>query len=146
MKMRSVQYLGYAVGDAANNLTFSMVSAILVCASSLLFLTGMFSMQTVGVYYARDVLGNADLYIVMTVVQTVGMIIASLIVPEAVEAVGKRRTYLVAGVVAAIAGVGVVAAPGSVPAGHRLLRCPRTGTGRHQHPDLRAAGRHCGLR
>ena len=34
------------------------------CCSS----PGMFSLQTVGVYYARDVLGNADLYIVMTVV------------------------------------------------------------------------------
>ena len=45
---------------------------VLLCASSLLFLTGMFSLQTVGVYYARDVLGNADLYIVLTVVQTVG--------------------------------------------------------------------------
>ena len=45
---------------------------VLLCVSSLLFLTGMFSLQTVGVYYARDVLGNADLYIVLTIVQTVG--------------------------------------------------------------------------
>ena len=34
---------------------------ILLCASSVLFLTGMFSLSTVAVYYARDVLGNADL-------------------------------------------------------------------------------------
>ena len=70
---------------------------ILLCASSLLFLTGMFSLQTVGVYYARDVLGNADLYIVLTIVQTVGMIVAAVIVPNAVEAIGKRRAYLVVG-------------------------------------------------
>jgi len=42
---------------------------VLLCTSSLLVLTGMFSLQTVGVYYARDVLGNADLYIVLTLVR-----------------------------------------------------------------------------
>jgi glucuronide carrier protein len=89
---------------------------IVLCASSLLFLTGMFSLQTVGVYYARDVLGNADLYIVMTVVQTVGMVVAAAIVPVGVKAVGKKRTYVIAGVVAAVAGVGVAASPGATPA------------------------------
>ena len=63
---------------------------ILLCLSSVLFLTGMFSVQTVGVYYARDVLDNANLYIVMTVVQTVAMIIAAAVVPKAVEAVGQE--------------------------------------------------------
>jgi glucuronide carrier protein len=88
---------------------------ILLCASSLLFLTGMFSLQTVGVYYARDVLGNADLYIVLTVVQTVGMIAAAVIMPTAVEAIGKKRTYFAAGVITAAVGVAVTVAPGSVP-------------------------------
>ena len=64
---------------------------IILCASSLLFLTGMFAFQTVGVYYARDVFGNADLYIVMTLVQTVGMIAAAAVVPKAVDALGKKR-------------------------------------------------------
>ena len=89
---------------------------VLLCASSLLFLTGMFSLSTVAVYYARDVLGNTNLYIVMTVVQTVGMIVAAGMVPMAVEAVGKRVTYVGAGVVAAVAGVGIAVAPGSVQA------------------------------
>lgn len=89
---------------------------VLLCASSLLFLTGMFSLQTVGVYYARDVLGNADLYIVMTVVQTVGMIAAAAVVPKVIEAVGKRQAYLVATAITVASGVGVAAAPGSVPA------------------------------
>ena len=75
----------------------------------------MFSLQTVGVYYARDVLGNADLYIVLTVVQTVGMIVAAAIVPKAVETLGKKRTYLVAGVSPRSAGIGVALAPGSTP-------------------------------
>lgn len=89
---------------------------VLLCASSLLFLTGMFSLQTVGVYYARDVLGNADLYIVLTIVQTLGMIAAAVVVPSAVAAAGKKRVYLVAGVVAAAGGGGVALSPGSLPA------------------------------
>ena len=89
---------------------------LLLCASSLLFLTGMFALQTVGVYYARDVLGNADLYIVLTLVQTVGMIVASVLVPKAVETSGKKRTYLLAAAIAAVGAVGVAVAPGSAPA------------------------------
>ena len=89
---------------------------VILCASALLFLTGMFAVQTVAVYYARDVLGNADLFIVMTVVQTVGMLGAAALVPAAVERLGKKRAYLVAGAVAAAAGIGLGLAPGSVPA------------------------------
>ena len=89
---------------------------VLLCASSLLFLTGLFSLQTVGVYYARDVLGDADLYIALTVVQTFGMVVAAAIIPTAVEAIGKKRSYLLAGVIAAVGGVGVALAPGSIPA------------------------------
>jgi glucuronide carrier protein len=89
---------------------------VLLCASSLLFLTAMFSLQTVGVYYARDVLGNADLYIVMTIVQTAGMIVAAAVVPKAIAAVGKKRTYVVAGAIAAAASIGIALTPGSTPA------------------------------
>jgi glucuronide carrier protein len=89
---------------------------IILCASAVLFLTGMFAMQTVAVYYARDVLGDADLYIVMTIIQTVGMLAAAALVPKAVALLGKKRTYLASGVVAAAAGIGLGLAPGSVPA------------------------------
>jgi glucuronide carrier protein len=89
---------------------------VMLCGSSLLFLTGQFSLQTVAVYYARNVLGNADLYIVMTVVQTVGMIAAAALVPVAVEAIGKKRSYLIAGVIGLSGGVGVALAPASTPA------------------------------
>ncbi|MDQ3898152.1 MAG: glycoside-pentoside-hexuronide (GPH):cation symporter, partial [Actinomycetota bacterium] len=88
---------------------------VILCASSLLFLTGMFSLQTVGVYYARDVLGDADLYIAMTIVQTIGMIAAAAVVPKAVQALGKKRAYVLSGAVGAAAGVGVAVAPGSAP-------------------------------
>jgi glucuronide carrier protein len=76
----------------------------------------MFSVSTVAVYYARDVLGSADLYIVMTVVQTVAMVAASALVPRLVAAIGKKRSYVLAGVVAAAGGVGLALAPGSIPA------------------------------
>ena len=89
---------------------------VMLCASSLLFLTGMFSVSTVAVYYARDVLGNADLYIVMTLVQTVAMIVAAALVPKAVAAFGKKRAYIVSGVVAAAGAVAFAIAPSSTPA------------------------------
>ena len=89
---------------------------VLLCVSSVLFLTGMFATQTVGVYYARDVLDNANLYIVMTVVQTVAMIVAATIVPKAVEIFGKKRAYIVAGAIGALAGLGVALTPGSATA------------------------------
>jgi glucuronide carrier protein len=86
---------------------------LLLCASSLLFLTGMFSLSTVAVYYARDVLGNADLYIVMTLVQTVAMVAAAALIPKTVAAVGKKRAYIVSGLVAVLAAVAFALAPSS---------------------------------
>lgn len=106
---------GSLVRDTAGMLRHNRPLVIL-CASALLFLTGMFAVQTVAVYYARDVLGDADLYIVMTIVQTVGMLAAAAIVPRAVERFGKKRTYVASGVVAAAAGIGLGVAPGSTPA------------------------------
>jgi glucuronide carrier protein len=88
---------------------------LLLCASGLLFLTGMFSLSTVAVYYARDVLGNADLYIVMTLVQTVAMVAAAALVPKAVAAVGKKRAYIVSGVVAVLGAVAFALAPSAAP-------------------------------
>jgi glucuronide carrier protein len=101
---------------------------IILCAATLVFLSGMFALQTVAVYYARDVLGNADLYIVLTVAQTAGMLIAAAIVPKASATVGKKRTYLVAVVVGGVAALGVALAPASNPvlgiAAYGLLGVP----------------------
>jgi glucuronide carrier protein len=89
---------------------------ILLCASSVLFLCGMFSLQTVAVYYARDVLGNSNLYIVMTIVQTVAMVAASALITQAVERIGKKRVYVAASVIGTLTGIGVAIAPSSIPA------------------------------
>jgi glucuronide carrier protein len=89
---------------------------VLLCAATLLFLTGMFSLSAVAVFYARDVLGNADYYIAMTAVQTVAMVAAAALVPAAVLRIGKKRAYVLSGIVASVAAVGFALAPGSVPA------------------------------
>jgi glucuronide carrier protein len=89
---------------------------IVLCLSCLLFLTGMFSMQAVAVYYARDVLGNANYYIVMSVVGTVAMIIASMLVPNVARALGKKRAYILGGFIGVVGGVALAFAPGSIPA------------------------------
>lgn len=89
---------------------------ISLCLSGLMFLTGWFSLQTVAVFYARDVLGNTDLYIVLTIVQTVGVFLAATFVPHLVRLIGKKRAYQLFGVVAIASGIGVALAPASIPA------------------------------
>ena len=88
---------------------------IVLCVGALVFLTGMFSLQTVAVFYARDVLGDADLYIWLTVVQTAGMLIAAAITPKLIGTIGKKRTFVVAAGVGAVFALGVTFAPASNP-------------------------------
>jgi glucuronide carrier protein len=88
---------------------------LVLCGASVVCLVGWFSLQTVTVYYARDVLGDASYYIVLSVVQTAGMIGAALLVPLLVPRLGKKRVYMILGSVAAASGVAVALAPSSVP-------------------------------
>jgi glucuronide carrier protein len=88
---------------------------LVLCGSSAVFLVGWFSLQTVTVYYARDVLGNADYYIVLTIVQTAGVFAAALLVPRLVPRLGKQRVYQALGAIAAVSGIAVALAPSSVP-------------------------------
>ena len=89
---------------------------LVLCGSSVVFLVGWFSLQTVTVYYARDVLGSAGYYIVLTVVQTAGVFAAALLVPRLVPRLGKQRVYQALGAIAAVSGLAVAFAPASVPA------------------------------
>src|ERR1044072_3831604 len=88
----------------------------LLCGATRLFLTGMFSLSKVPVCYARGVLGNADLYIVMTAVQTLAMVAAAALIPAAVGKIGKKRAYVLSGIIASVAAIGFALAPGSTPA------------------------------
>ena len=98
----------------------------MLCGSSVVFLVGWFSLQTVTVYYARDVLGNADYYIVLTVVQTAGVFAAALLVPRLVARIGKKRVYQALGAIAALSGIAVAlrarVGPCDRDRGVRLLR------------------------
>ena len=88
---------------------------LLLCLSSLAFLVGMFALQTVGIYYARDVLGDANYYIILTIAQTAGTFLAAAFVPLIVRTVGKKQGYLSFGAVAIVAGIGLAVAPASTP-------------------------------
>jgi glucuronide carrier protein len=88
---------------------------LMLCLSSLAFLTGMFALQTVAIYYARDVLGNANYYIVISLVQTAGTFLAAAFVPLVVRTIGKKRGYLTLGAVAIAAGIALALAPASTP-------------------------------
>ncbi|MFC4060273.1 glycoside-pentoside-hexuronide (GPH):cation symporter [Planomonospora corallina] len=87
---------------------------LLLGLSSVLFLCGMFALETSAIYYARYVLGNADLYIVLIAAQVIGMFLAALLIPTAVRAIGKRTSYVVGGAITVLGGVVTAVAPGSV--------------------------------
>jgi glucuronide carrier protein len=116
---------------------------LLLCLSALFALTGLFILQTLQVYYARDVLGNADYTIVLTVLTTGAMFLVSPAIPKIVETVGKKRAYLVAGVITVVGGAGIALAP-SAAAG--LLRRVWHRYRRGAVSDVGAAGRYRGVR
>jgi glucuronide carrier protein len=87
---------------------------VLLCSSALFMLTGMFILQTLQVYYARDVLGSADYQIVLTVVSTGAMFLVAPAIPKIVETFGKKRAYVAAGAVTAMGAIGVALTPPSV--------------------------------
>jgi glucuronide carrier protein len=87
---------------------------LLLCLSALSVLAGLFVMQTLQIYYARDVLGHADLTILLTVLTTGAMFVVSPLVPRIVTAVGKKKGFVVAGLITAVGGLGIALAPPSV--------------------------------
>ncbi len=89
---------------------------VLLCLSALFLLTGMFILQTLQVYYARDVLGSADFQIVLTVLSIGGMFVVSPVIPRIVETFGKKRAYVAAGIVTAAGAGGIALTPPSVRA------------------------------
>ncbi|WP_182111266.1 MULTISPECIES: glucuronide transporter [unclassified Actinotalea] len=84
---------------------------LMLCLSALCFLTGMFTLQTVQAYYARDVLGDANLFIVLTVVSTLAMFAVAPVIPRLVRGVGKKAAYVGAGALAVVAATGVALTP-----------------------------------
>ncbi|MET0415470.1 MAG: glucuronide transporter [Actinoplanes sp.] len=88
---------------------------IMLCLASLAFLTALFSLQTVQVYYARDVLGNAKLLTALTVLSVGAIFLVAPMMPRLVRAIGKKRAFLSFGVVGLVAGIGISLSPPSAP-------------------------------
>jgi glucuronide carrier protein len=88
---------------------------VMLCLASLAFLTAMFSLQTVQVYYARDVLGDANLLILLTVLSTAAIFVIAPLIPRLVRAIGKKKAFLSFGAIGVAAGVGISLSPPSVP-------------------------------
>jgi glucuronide carrier protein len=88
---------------------------VMLCLSALFFLTGMFTLQTLQVYYARDVLGNANYIIVLTLLTVAGMFLTGPIIPKLVNAYGKKLTYVGSCVVVVAGGIGIAFSPPSLP-------------------------------
>jgi glucuronide carrier protein len=88
---------------------------LLICLSALFVLTGMFTLQTLQVYYARDVLGNADYLIVLTVLSIGGMFLTAPVIPKLVGTFGKKKGYIVAAAVTLVGGIGIALSPPSTP-------------------------------
>ena len=87
----------------------------MLCASSLMFLIGMFTLQTIGIYYARDVLGNANYYIIQALTQTAGTFLVAAFVPYIVRTIGKKQGYIVLAAIGVAGGVGLALTPASAP-------------------------------
>jgi len=88
---------------------------VMLCVSALFFLTGMFTLQTLQVFYARDVLGNANYIIVLTLLTVAGMFLTGPVIPKLVDAFGKKSAYIGSCVVVVAGGVGIALSPASLP-------------------------------
>ncbi|WP_421741351.1 glucuronide transporter [Cellulomonas sp.] len=88
---------------------------LMLCLSALSFLVGMFTLQTVQAYYARDALGDANYFIILTVVSTGVMFVVAGFIPRIVRAVGKKPAYISASIIAIIAALGIALTPSDRP-------------------------------
>lgn len=84
---------------------------LMLCGSSLVFLSAMYVTQGLTAYYARDVLGNAKFAIILSVVGIAGTIVVALFAKQIVKLIGKRTGYVTFGLMAVVGGVLVWLAP-----------------------------------
>ncbi len=82
-----------------------------LCLSTIVFLTGMFSLQAIGVYYARDVLGDAGLFVVLMVITVLEMFAVAPLIPHLVRWIGKKQAYFAGCALCVVGGVGVFFLP-----------------------------------
>lgn len=85
---------------------------IILIAGAFFMLAAMFAMQAVGMYYARDVIGNAGWYGWMMLAQTIGTILVASALPKLTTQFGKRNTYIGSALTTALAFALVYFIPG----------------------------------
>ena len=88
---------------------------LMLCGGSLLFLLAMFSLQSVQAYYARDVLGNANYLIVLTILSAGAIFAIAPVIPRMVRTFGKKRSFIFFGLVGIVGSVGITLAPPDRP-------------------------------
>ena len=87
-----------------------------LCLGAFFLLAAMFTMNAVGMYYARYVLGNAGWFTLLMLAQTIGTISIASFVPTITVKFGKRIGYVAASAVAVIAYLIIFIVPaGSLP-------------------------------
>ena len=84
---------------------------LMLCVTALAAITGTTAFGSVGAFYARDILGNADLYVWLTVVNTSVIFVVAPLMPIVVHTVGKRSGYLFGGILGIAGALGVFFAP-----------------------------------
>ncbi|WP_129788347.1 glucuronide transporter [Promicromonospora panici] len=84
---------------------------LMLCVSSVLFITGGLSLNTLQLYYVRDVLHALNLYPVLSTIQLVATFVLAPAIPLLVRRFGKRTAYMGGSVVTALGGLIVALSP-----------------------------------
>jgi glucuronide carrier protein len=87
---------------------------VMLCLASLAYLTAMFSLQTVQVFYARDVLGNANLLTLLIILSIGSIFVIAPAIPKIITSVGKKTAFIGFGVIGIVAGIGIALSPPSI--------------------------------
>lgn len=88
---------------------------IILCVSSLMFLTGMIALGTLSAYYAMYVLGDANYIMWNTLAQTAATFLIASQIPRFVGSIGKRNAYLFLSMFTVAGGAVLAFMPPSVP-------------------------------
>jgi len=88
---------------------------LMLCGGSLLFLLAMFSQSSVQAYYARDVLGNANFLIILTILSAGAIFAIAPLIPKMVKVFGKKKSFIIFGAIGIVGAVGITLSPPAQP-------------------------------
>ncbi|TDL37224.1 glycoside-pentoside-hexuronide (GPH):cation symporter [Arthrobacter nitrophenolicus] len=88
---------------------------VVLCISSVLFVTGASATGAAQFFYLRDVLSRVDLFPVMAAAQVAITLVLAVVMPRIVARWGKRAVYTAGGCTGALGGVLVFLVPATLP-------------------------------